>query len=146
MEVHPAYKKDQIKIAIGAIILSLAAIAVMAFVDFYAGLGVLAGIWILALIAMKGAAQNKQFITLIIDDEQVSLKSGILSSKTEIINYSSITDFDINRDFFDNILGTASIEIDTAGTTGIELQASGIPMKYVDELASKIRKRESKKG
>ena len=69
-------------------------------------------------------------LTYIIQDDRVTIQSGILTKKEQNIPYRSITDFVLKRGPFDRILGIGTIQVQTAGqstsSTGYEGSLSGI--------------------
>ena len=69
-------------------------------------------------------------LTYIVQNERVTILSGILTKKEQNIPYRSITDFVLKRGPFDRILGIGTILVQTAGqstsATGYEGSLSGL--------------------
>ncbi|MBC8256983.1 MAG: PH domain-containing protein [Candidatus Marinimicrobia bacterium] len=69
-------------------------------------------------------------LTYIIQDDRVTILSGILTKKEQNIPYRSITDFVLKRGPFDRYLGIGTIQVQTAGqsqtATGYEGCLSGL--------------------
>ncbi len=69
-------------------------------------------------------------LTYIIQDDRVTILSGILTKKEQNIPYRSITDFVLKRGPFDRMLGIGTIQVQTAGqsttATGYEGCLSGL--------------------
>jgi membrane protein YdbS with pleckstrin-like domain len=80
-------------------------------------------------------------LTYIIQDDRITILSGIITKKEQNIPYRSITDFVLNRGPFDRYLGIGTIQIQTAGqstsATGYEGSLSGL-LDY-DEIHGNLR-------
>ena len=80
-------------------------------------------------------------LTYIIQDDRVTILSGIITKKEQNIPYRSITDFVLNRGPFDRYLRIGTIQIQTAGqsitATGYEGCLSGL-LDY-DEIHGDLR-------
>lgn len=141
MKVHPDYKKEHLAIAIAAVLLSIIAVLAFPYLGVSIDAVILIGIWAIAILAMGAVAANKKFINVEIEDDHVTLTRGIFSTKSVMINYNSITDIHVTRDFLDRILHLGSIEINTAGTTSMELRVSGLPNTHIDDLLNKAKRK-----
>ena len=69
-------------------------------------------------------------LTYIVQNDRVTIQSGMLTKKEQNIPYRSITDFVLKRGPFDRLLGIGTIQIQTAGqsttATGYEGCLSGL--------------------
>jgi uncharacterized membrane protein YdbT with pleckstrin-like domain len=80
---------------------------------------------------------------VLLEAYQIVYETGILNSKRKVITFDRITDTALNRTLFDKILGTATLNISTAGSTKYEIRASELkygPASYIHEkLHEKMR-------
>ena len=67
---------------------------------------------------------------LIVTNERVSLRTGILSKNIRELFLGDIRGVQINQRFMQRILGTGHLEIASAGSAEVEIQIDGIPSAY----------------
>lgn len=113
-------------------------------VAFFNGLdgGIPAGIFVLgALIWLVGvvhALLHDQFTTLYLSEEELIFETGILHHRIRRVPISKITDTSTDRDFLDKLLGACTLEVNTAGSSGYEVEARGFKFAavqaFLDEL------------
>ena len=67
---------------------------------------------------------------LMVTNERVTLKSGILSKNIREVFLSDIRSVQINQRFLQRIMGTGHIEVASAGSADAEILIDGIPRAY----------------
>jgi uncharacterized membrane protein YdbT with pleckstrin-like domain len=81
------------------------------------------GIGIIAFIPLWLRCVNTK---LTITDEKVSLRTGVLSKKVSEVYHTDIRSVNFIQNVAQRIMGTGTIEIGTAGTSGMEIRVSGL--------------------
>ncbi|MDO8553489.1 MAG: PH domain-containing protein [Candidatus Micrarchaeota archaeon] len=137
---HPGVEKYQIKIAAIALVISVISLLLIQFISANIETYLLAIIWGIAILLMIIAEINKRFVTVDICTEDLTFTKGILKTKATVIKYPSITNLHVNRDILDRILGLGQIQVDTAGSTGIELEVDGLKMEHIKEIIKRAQK------
>ena len=66
-------------------------------------------------------------ITLVVTDKRTTLRTGILSKSITEVYHSDVRSIQVSQSLFQRILGVGSIGISSAGQSGIEIAADGIP-------------------
>ncbi|VVB98674.1 Bacterial PH domain protein [uncultured archaeon] len=106
---------------------------------------VLFPILLLLALALLGALPMYLWIQLVhnsftyeVGESEIIIREGVITRKTTVIPYSKIQDITSERTFIERMLGIATIEIETAGSSRIasEIKVPGIANK--DELISEI--------
>lgn len=65
--------------------------------------------------------------TLIVTDKKTTLRTGILSKNITEVYHEDVRSIQVNQSLFQRIFGVGSIGISSAGQSGIEIAAQGIP-------------------
>lgn len=65
--------------------------------------------------------------TLIITNQRITVKHGILSKSTTEIRHCDVRNIQVQQSFFQRVLRTGSIAISSAGTGSIEIIVNGMP-------------------
>lgn len=65
-----------------------------------------------------------------ITNERMMISEGIFTEKFKSCVYSKITDLGLKQSFFDKIMNTGTVEIDTASSDVIELKLENISMPF----------------
>ena len=85
-------------------------------------------IWLIpALLLVKPYYETFQYE---VQDDEVIVRSGIITRSVKHVPYRTITNLEIRRDPFDRLLGFGSLKIQTAGMSGqsgAEETLSGLP-------------------
>jgi uncharacterized membrane protein YdbT with pleckstrin-like domain len=76
---------------------------------------------------------------LTVTDHRVILRTGLLAEQTNEVRHQDVRDIQISQTFWQRIGGTGSIEISSAGQTGV-IVAAGI--KDPQKIATLIRERQ----
>jgi len=63
---------------------------------------------------------------LTITSDKVSMRTGILSKNTNDVYIEDIKNVQIKQSLFNRLFGVGSLEVATAGTSGVEIVISGI--------------------
>ncbi|MCK5719449.1 MAG: PH domain-containing protein [Thiomargarita sp.] len=82
---------------------------------------------------------------LLVTNERVTFKSGILSRNIREVFLSDIRSVQINQSFLQRILGTGHIEVSSAASSDAEISIDGIPRAYkVKQIIDKHRRDKDK--
>ena len=83
-------------------------------------------------------------ITLIVTDERVTLRKGILSKHTNEVYHTDIRNVQISQGLFQRMLGVGTIGISSAGHAGIEIQVAGLPKpQKIKDIIDQHRRQKS---
>ncbi len=93
----------------------------MYFIIAFGALGVL-GLFILMSWRLKVMGTK-----LIITDERVTLRKGLLSKHTNDVYLTDVRNVKISQGFMQRLFGVGEIGIASAGSAGIEIHVEGIP-------------------
>jgi uncharacterized membrane protein YdbT with pleckstrin-like domain len=105
----------------------LSLILVLAF-----GLGLI--ILLIWWIQIKGT-------TLVVTDERVSLRRGILSRHTNDVYHTDIRNVQISQGFLQRLFDVGSIGVASSGHAGIEIAVNGLPDPLqIKEIIDQYRK------
>ncbi len=102
-----------------------------------AALGILAAFTLFAIILANIRARI-QYIE--VKDEGITVHKGLLNKKVMYIPYGRITNLRISRGIFERLFKLGSVEIDTAGTSLVEVVMGNIPVHYLEELQEAVQK------
>ena len=81
---------------------------------------------------------------LIVTDERVTLRKGILSKNTNEVFHSDIRNVQINQNLFQRIFGVGTIGISSAGQSGIEISVAGLPKpQKIKEIIDQYRRQKN---
>ncbi len=75
---------------------------------------------------------------LIITDQRVILRKGLLSKHTTEIEHNDIKNIQVNQSFIQRLLGAGKLSVSSAGTGAVEINVEGI--KNPESLKEMIRK------
>jgi len=65
--------------------------------------------------------------TLSVTDQKTTLRTGILSKNINEVFHSDVRSIQISQSFFQRLFGVGSLGISSAGQSGVEIMATGIP-------------------
>ena len=83
-------------------------------------------------------------ITLIVTDERVTLRKGILTKHTNEVYHTDIRNVQISQGLFQRMLGVGTIGISSAGHAGIEIQVAGLPKpQKIKDIIDQHRRQKS---
>lgn len=83
-------------------------------------------------------------ITLIVTDERVTLRKGILTKHTNEVYHADIRNVQISQGLFQRMLGVGTIGISSAGQAGIEIQVAGLPKpQKIKDIIDQHRRQKS---
>jgi membrane protein YdbS with pleckstrin-like domain len=90
-------------------------------------------VWIIpALLLVKPYYETFQYE---IQDDEVIVRSGIITKSVKHVPYRTITNLEIRRDPFDRLLGFGSLKIQTAGMSGQSGAEENLPgLPEVDDV------------
>ncbi len=95
------------------------------------------GVGILILLVWKIKTLGT---TIIVTDERVTLRKGILSRHTNDVFHEDIRNVQISQSFFQRIFNVGNIGIASSGHSDIEITASGLPDPYkIKEIIDRYR-------
>lgn len=66
-------------------------------------------------------------ITLSVTDQRTTLRTGILAKNINEVFHSDVRSIQVSQNFLQRIFGVGSIGISSAGQSGVEIAADGIP-------------------
>ena len=82
--------------------------------------------------------------TLIVTDERVTLRKGILSKHTNEVYHTDIRNIQISQGLFQRMFGVGTIGIASAGHGGVEIEVAGIPMpQTIKDLIDQHRRQKN---
>jgi len=65
--------------------------------------------------------------TLIVTDERVTLRKGILSKHTNEVYHTDVRNVQVSQGVFQRMLGVGTIGISSAGQADVEIEVAGMP-------------------
>jgi len=133
----PSAKLYHIQIGLAAIVL----IAILIITGGFLGntMIILIGIIIfLALIATVVSTITIKVRTVEIGEYAVTVKTGLLNTRTIMIPYERMTNVNIKRGIFDRLMGMGTLEIDTAGTAQTEVIMPYMLNKDLEHIMSEL--------
>jgi len=65
--------------------------------------------------------------TLVVTNEQTTLRKGLLSRYTNDVFHSNVRNIIVRQTFFQRLMGVGYIGISSSGQSGIEIEVNGIP-------------------
>jgi uncharacterized membrane protein YdbT with pleckstrin-like domain len=65
--------------------------------------------------------------TLIVTDDQTTLRTGLLSKNTNDVFHENVRNIQVRQSFFQRIMSVGDIGISSAGQSGVEIEVKGIP-------------------
>ena len=65
--------------------------------------------------------------TLIVTDDQTTLRTGILSRNTNDVFHENVRNIQVRQSFFQRLMGVGDVGISSAGQSGVEIEVKGIP-------------------
>jgi uncharacterized membrane protein YdbT with pleckstrin-like domain len=66
-------------------------------------------------------------VALIVTDQKTTLRTGILSKNITEVYHEDVRSIQVSQSLFQRICGVGSIGISSAGQSGVEISATGIP-------------------
>jgi putative membrane protein len=138
--IRPHAIKMHIEIAIVAILISSLILLGSSLLGGIALWAVVA-VWGIALLAGLVAMIKEHSKSIEIGEDSLIIKTGILSTKTTVIPYWTITDVDIEQNIVDKILGLGTLSVDTAGTSNVEVVMKNLSYADLKELIEVFKKK-----
>lgn len=85
-----------------------------------------------------------QGTTLIVSDERVTLRKGILSKHTNEVYHTDVRNVQVHQGVFQRMFGVGTIGISSAGHGGVEIEVAGIPTpQKIKDLIDKYRRQKN---
>ncbi len=94
---------------------------------------------ILGIFIIPGNILKWYYFTFMISENEIILKSGVLSRKQRNIPIERIQNVNVKQDILQRILGIAKVEIETAGDIHTEAALEFVKLKEADEINRIIR-------
>jgi uncharacterized membrane protein YdbT with pleckstrin-like domain len=105
------------------------------------GFGAIGGGFLILAILLLYAFLYTKTTAITFDGDKVVFETGILSKRTKKVPVHMITDSSLNRSFLQRILGAATLNISTSGSTGYEIVCEGLRNQQARELHDEIYER-----
>jgi uncharacterized membrane protein YdbT with pleckstrin-like domain len=102
-------------------------------------------IWIIAIIAGIAAWISHKFKSISVCDDALTVRTGVITSKTTLIPYGTITDVNVKQNIFSKLLGLGLLDINTAGTTQVEVTMADLKCSDLTELLGIIKSKSKAK-
>lgn len=74
-----------------------------------------------------------------VEDEIITVREGIITSKISVIPFNKINEIKTQFSFFDRLLGVGTIMIDTAGTSAVEVVFKNVPKESISAFLGLFR-------
>ncbi len=99
---------------------------------------------VFALLVLNFAASGAAFLYfqnryIHVEDEVLTVRQGVLTSKMSVIPFNKIDEIKTQYTLFDRVLGIGTIMIDTAGTSGVEVVFSNVPQESINAFLGLFR-------
>ena len=102
-------------------------------------LGLLYGIVaVLTAISIVAAFVRAKIQYIDIDDEGITMHTGLFNKKTTYVPYERVTNVQIHRSFVERLFMLGTLQVDTAGTHQKEIVMENIPAQYLNKLAKGV--------
>jgi uncharacterized membrane protein YdbT with pleckstrin-like domain len=133
---HPFPIISMAKAALLAVILSAALFLVRSFFQQY--IYAIALVWALAILYSAAISVLCGFKTITLDDNSITYKSGMLSTKQFILPYSKITEANYSQGLLERILGIGTLSVDTPGGTDTPIRLGGVRYSDIKRTLDRI--------
>ncbi|PIT84500.1 hypothetical protein COU37_03160 [Candidatus Micrarchaeota archaeon CG10_big_fil_rev_8_21_14_0_10_45_29] len=102
------------------------------------GLGAIGVGILLVVIGIAHSALNRKYTSLYLSEEELVYEEGVLSHHKRMAPIHMITDSTVKRSFFERILGIADLQVNTSGTSEIEIIANDFSYSEIDRMHKEI--------
>ncbi len=68
-----------------------------------------------------------QGTTLVVTDDQTTLRTGLLSKNTSDVFHENVRNIIVRQSFFQRMMGVGYVGVSSAGQAGVEVEVNGIP-------------------
>lgn len=100
----------------------------VSFILLVAAMAVDFRVFLLACVILLIILVSTYFsVSLIITEQRITLKQGLLSRSTNDLYHTNVSNIRISQNLIERILDVGTIEIATAATSGYEITVEGIP-------------------
>ena len=87
---------------------------------------VLCVVTVVGLIPLLFWYLNTLSTTIIVTDDQTTLRKGLLSKETSDVFHDNVRNIQVKQSFFQRLMGVGYVGISSAGQAGIEIEINGI--------------------
>ena len=87
-------------------------------------------VWLIGLAFMLVAFISTRFQTLILEDNTMMFRSGLISLRKVVLPYAKITEASYTQGIIQRVFGVGTLLVDTAGGANVAIHMSDI--KYAD--------------
>ncbi|MCP4646891.1 MAG: PH domain-containing protein [bacterium] len=144
-EVRRSGRMDYIRALFGAAI--MAAIVTWVNMAYVLPLELIYSVIVgLTVISMVAAFIRAKVQYIDIDDEGITMHTGLFNKKTTYVPYERVTNVQIHRNFVERLFLLGTLQVDTAGTHRIEIIMHNIPSHYLDKIAKSVHGYVGKSG
>lgn len=93
---------------------------------------------ILTVVSIVAAFIRAKIQYIDIDDEGITMHTGLFNKKTTYVPYERVTNVQIHRSFVERLFLLGTLQVDTAGTHQKEIVMYNIPAHYLDKIAKSV--------
>jgi len=147
METITTKPKKKYYHIIAIFVLSLLAVAYIALqflqlpsLDYYAVLAALGLILFLALAWWALAVVRANATTYKVSESEITETRGLINRETKKVPLIKLEDYAIKRGIWNILLGTATVEFDTAGELGYEISMRSIGLSDAERIVEYLDK------
>lgn len=98
---------------------------------------------LLLLLTLLGLALTFfyfQFYYIHVEDDIITVREGLVTSKMLVIPFNKITEIETNRTLLESLFGIGTIKINTSGTSGVEIVFKNVPKENIDTFIGIFRR------
>ena len=141
---HPSAKGQIIKIVFVAIVLTVAVFFLGKYLGNLGQLFIIV-IWIATFVLALLARGVELFKTIEVGETSIKVITGVLNVKSMLVPYDRITEVRSSQTLFQRFIGLGTLEVDTAGTSQIEITVPDVPENYLEQIINNIEQKTGKK-
>ena len=136
--VKPSAKVYYLKIILCAAVFTILLLILGTILKFEIIL-IIPGIWFIAIFCAIAAKIMIHFRSIEVTDKDITMKIGVLNTKSVVVPYGQITNVNVKRTLFDRVMGLGLIEVDTPGTDVAELTMDYISKNDIYKIREALR-------
>lgn len=101
-------------------------------------------LWLIAIFYSLMAFLKAKFQTITLDEQTISLRSGVLSTRNIIIPYIKVTEASYTQTLLQRLMGVGNLIIDTAARGDVAIRMHDVRFKDITSILGDINSKTGK--
>jgi len=101
-------------------------------------------IWLVIISFMLVAFIRSKFYSIELEEQVITYKAGIFSTKKVIIPYSKVTEASFTQTLFQRLFGVGNLNVDTAGGSNVAIHLNDVKQADLKMILGDINKKTGK--